>query len=547
MSLDSKKIEKILLKQNYVSLEDMEKAEGFAKESNSSAIKFLLSNGIINKNILGQAVAEYLGVFYADIEGREPNREQVLEIPEKIARQYRVILFEDGKDYVTLATDKPKNNKASKSLASYFHGKNIKIAYSFTKDIEKILEYYKKPLDTRFSEIIAEHGKVAPEIIEEIVSDAVSLKASDIHFEPLEKVVIVRFRIDGVLQEAGHIQKKYFENILNKIKIQAKLRIDEHFSTQDGAIRYIINKKPVDVRVSLAPVLDGEKVTFRLLSAYVHDFVLSELGFSTNDTVLISEAAKMPFGMILVTGPTGSGKTTTLYTLIKKIRNPGINITTIENPVEYKIEGINQIQVNHEKDITFANGLRSIVRQDPDVILVGEIRDNETAEIAVNAALTGHLLFSTFHANDAATSIPRLLDMSIEPFLLSSTLKLLIAQRLVRKLCLNCRYSEELSDKNIESMYPGLSKYLKKKEIRIYKSKGCKICNNIGFRGRTGVFEFIKVTKEIQDLILKNPSSGEVWNLAKKQGARSILEDGLEKVLDGTTSLEELMRVVPVE
>jgi type II secretory ATPase GspE/PulE/Tfp pilus assembly ATPase PilB-like protein len=261
---------------------------------------------------------------------------------------------------------------------------------------------------------------------------------------------------------------------------------------------------------------------------------------------MIDMACTKTFGMVLTTGPTGSGKTTTLYSLMKKLHTEDVNITTIEDPVEYRIPGVNQIQVNPAKSITFAKGLRSIVRQDPNIILVGEIRDTETAEIAINAALTGHLLFSTFHANDAATAIPRLLDMGVESFLLASTLNIIIAQRLMRRLCENCRYSEEIT---ISKLNKDLHQYFKEKTVRLYKSKGCDKCNGTGFKGRIGIFEFIYITPEIQDLIShqEGVSSNQIWEVAKSQNAKSFFEDGIEDVLKGVSSLEELLRVAPLD
>ena len=297
------------------------------------------------------------------------------------------------------------------------------------------------------------------------------------------------------------------------------------------------------MRVSVIPVLDGEKITIRLLAEYVKGFTFSDLGVSGKDQEVFMSAAKKPFGMILVTGPTGSGKTTTLYALLKMLNNPAVNITTIEDPVEYKIPGVNSIQVNPQTNLTFAKGLRSIVRQDPDIILVGEIRDLETAEIAVNAALTGHLLFSTFHANDAATAIPRLLDMGVEPFLMASTLELVIAQRLVRKICDQCRVSFTPKAEELDKTFPDTKKFFPKSLPTLYKGKGCKNCGNTGYKGRTAIFEFIEVRGEMRELILKRPSTQEIQELARKNGSLSLFDDGLEKVKNGITTIEELLRV----
>lgn len=526
-------IKDILLKGNYVSAENVQKALSWAKTNKSTLEESLLTQGIITKDLLGQAMAEFYKVPYADLNTKVPSREQVLKISEDIARAYRVVLFTEDTSSVMLATDNPQKAQPLQSrFRARFPKKKILLMYSLPEDIEASFIHYRKPLETRFSEILASQTRIAPEIIEEIVSDALTFKASDIHFEPQDKEVVIRFRIDGVLQEAGRVSKAIYENILNRIKVQAHLRIDEHFAAQDGAIRFHKDKEFIDMRVSLIPILDGETIVIRLLAEYVKGFTFADLGVSQKDQEVFLKAAKKPFGMILVTGPTGSGKSTTLYALIKMLNQPNVNITTIEDPVEYKVLGINQIQVNPQTDLTFAKGLRSIVRQDPDIVLVGEIRDLETAEIAVNAALTGHLLFSTFHANDAATAIPRLLDMGVEPFMMASSLELIIAQRLVRKICDQCRVS---FTQPAPKFFP--------KGTTLYKGKGCKNCSNTGFKGRTAIFEFIQIEGEMQELILKHPSTQEIQALAKKKGSHSLFEDGLEKVKNGITTIEELLRV----
>lgn len=543
MILEDKKIKKILLQGGYATEDEIEAAEEFTKRYHRPMVDYFLSEKKLTNDLLGQAIAESFKVPYADLNSHQPLREQILRIPEKIAKKYRVVLFSENEKEAVITTDNPGQSKLSEKLKNIFKSKKIRLTYSLSEDIDAVFINYCKSLETRFSKIIGSETRVAPEIIEEIFDDALAHQTSDIHLEPRYKDVIVRFRVDGVLYEAGRIPKNYYENILNRIKVQARLRIDEHQTTQDGAIRYIKDDQTIDMRVSIVPVLDGEKVTIRILSQYVRNYSLDDLGLSASNQDILLESSRKPFGMILVSGPTGSGKSTTLYALLKSINRPEVNITTIEEPVEYHIAGTNQIQVNHRTGITFAKGLRSIVRQDPDIIFVGEIRDEETAEISVNAALTGHLLFSTFHANDAATSIPRLLDMNIEPFLLASTLNVVIAQRLVRKICENCRYSERVKIGDIEKVFLGAKKFFSNKKITLYKGKGCNTCSNTGFKGRTAIFEFIPISREIQDLVLKDPSTQQIWDLAKKQGAISLFEDGLDKVKRGITTLEELLRV----
>lgn len=534
----------ILLKGNYVTLEDIQKAKSWAETNKSTLGEYLLSQGLVTKDILGQAMAEHYNVPYADLNTKIPSREQVLKIPQNWAIYYRVVVFSEDGSEITIATDSPLWIVSVESqLRTLFPGKKIAFAYSLPEDIDACFIHYQKPLATRFSEIVSNRTRVAPEIIDEIFADALAFNASDIHFEPQEKEVVVRFRVDGILQEAGRFEKDVYENILNRIKVQARIRLDEHMSAQDGAIRFVKENNTVDMRVSVVPTLDGEKIAIRLLAEYVKGFTFADLGVSEKDQAVFLNAVKKPFGMILVTGPTGSGKTTTLYALLKKLSDPSINITTIEDPVEYKIQGVNSIQVNPQTNLTFAKGLRSIIRQDPDIILVGEIRDLETAEIAVNAALTGHLLFSTFHANDAATAIPRLLDMGVEPFLMASTLELVIAQRLVRKLCDQCRVSFTPTAQELEKLLPDSKRFFPEGVPTLYKGKGCKNCNNTGYQGRTAIFEFIEIESSIKDLILKNPASHEILEAARKSGAHCLFDDGLEKVKNGITTLEELQRV----
>lgn len=544
MKLDDKLIKKVLLDEGYVSEEDLDLALEEAKKEETNLLSQLYKQELITKDIFGQAMSDYFKVSYADLNSKTPVKEQILKIPKEIAQKFRVVLFlmKNDKDYI-VATDNPSQKELLSELKKIFPDKNISVAFSLPEDISAILTVYRQALDTRFVEIIESRKSVAPEIIDEIFEDALTFKASDIHFDSRKEEVIVRFRIDGILQEAGRIPKKYYENILNRIKVQSNLRIDEHFATQDGAIRYEGEDRIIDMRVSIAPTMEGEKIVIRLLAQYTKDLSLNNLGLSKSAQDLARRAARKPFGMILAAGPTGSGKTTTLYSLLKILNNSRVNITTIEDPVEYKIKGLNQIQVNSQTGLTFSRGLRSIVRQDPDVILVGEIRDEETAEISVNAALTGHLLFSTFHANNAATVVPRLLDMGIEPFLLASTLEVIIAQRLVRKICEDCRYSISVKTTELKEFLPNPKTYFPETNVTIYKGKGCPSCADTGYSGRTGIFEFIEVTNEMEELIMKDPSTSKIWNLAKKQGSVSFFEDGIEKVKKGVTTMEELTRV----
>lgn len=545
MNIKNEELKQLLLKENYITAEDITKADDFLKTERGTLIDFLINEGMITKPLLGQALAESLKTDFADLVSNPPIPEKILQIPEQVAEKYNVVFFSENEKNkeVSVATEDPQNKDLPKELKKIFGSKKVTIKFAFLDDIRNLFIFYRKPLQQRVDEIVSMKDHRAPEIFAAILEDALAFHASDIHIEPFEKRVTVRLRIDGILHDVVYFAKEHYENVLNWVKVQSKMRIDEHRKPQDGSMRIIKDEHAIDMRVSTAPIIDGENIVIRILSAYVRSFVLEDLGLSSTDRETITKTAKMPYGMFLMTGPTGSGKTTTLYALIKILNKPDMNITTIEDPIEYKIAGINQIQVNTQTNLTFSNGLRSIVRQDPNVILVGEIRDHETAEIAVNAALTGHLLFSTFHANDAATSIPRLLDMGIEPFILSSTIKVVAAQRLVRQICKNCRYSKMVKKAELQGKLAEIDDYFKENEVLLYQGKGCAICNNTGFKDRLAIFEFIRISPEMQNLIAQNPSGKQIWELAASEGAISLFEDGIEKVKQGITTLDELLRV----
>ncbi len=543
-SAPQKTWQEILVEESYLTADALAKVEADAKLTNADPIDALFSSGIITKDLFGQAIAEHYGVPYADLNSHPPTKEEVLRIPEEFARRDRRVIFRDTPTEMVIATDRPQIEMTD-DFRSHFPGKTVNLAYTLPEDLEAAFAHYRKALDTRFAKIVAEKkGKVAPEVVDEIMLDAVTFRASDIHFEPREKDVLIRFRVDGLLEEAGRLSKELYENVLNRIKVQAHLRTDEHYSAQDGAIRYHLASQVVDVRVSVVPLVDGEKIVMRLLSEYMRGYQLTDLGLSPALQRQLTASAEKPFGMILVIGPTGSGKTTTLYAAVKFLNRPDVNISTIEDPVEYKIMGVNHIQVNLQTNLTFSKGLRSIVRQDPDIILVGEVRDQETAEIAVNAALTGHMLLTTFHANDAASAIPRLVDMGVEPFLLSSTVELIVAQRLARKTCETCRYGTEMSQAQLAEKYPDAAKYFPGATVTLYQGKGCSACANSGYKGRIGVFEFIQATPELRDLVMRRPSARDVMASAVASGTRPMFLDGVDKVLNGVITIDELLRVV---
>jgi len=376
-----------------------------------------------------------------------------------------------------------------------------------------------------------------------ILSRAVKDRTSDIHIEPYQRSLTVRYRIDGVLYNALNLPKRIQSSLASRIKIMAKLNIAEKRLPQDGRINIKIGDRNIDIRVSVIPIAFGERIVLRLLDKTDTAFKLIDLGIDREHFNLFDDLIKSPYGIVLVTGPTGSGKTTTLYAAISTINHPEINIITIEDPIEYQIEGIGQIQVNPKIDLTFAKGLRSIVRQDPDVILIGEIRDLETAEIAIQSSLTGHLVFSTLHTNDAASAVTRLIDMGIEPFLITSSVIAIIAQRLVRVLCPECREAYIPDDKSLEKI--GMGNGIPDGR-KIYRKKGCPACMNTGYRGRTAIFEMMVLDDHLKKLILKTSDTNQIGKEAVKLGMITLPQDGVRKVLEGITTIEEVLRVTRV-
>lgn len=383
-------------------------------------------------------------------------------------------------------------------------------------------------------------------LVNYIIEFAYTSRASDIHIDPGENDVKIRYRIDGVMNAIFTIPKQIQQEIISRIKVLSGLRTDEHQTAQDGRFKFTTEDGKIrfDMRVSIAPTYYGENCVMRLLVEQGEAFTLEGIGFSERDIKVVRRAIKKPYGMILATGPTGSGKTTTLYTILKELNTPGVSIITIEDPIEYSLEGIDQIQVNNQTGLTFANGLRSILRQDPNIVMVGEIRDEETAGIAVNAALTGHLLLSTLHTNDAATTLPRLLDMKIEPFLIASTINVAIGQRLIRKLCPSCKVKRDLTDEEVEALKDSVPSKAIADNRTFYKAVGCKECNKTGYRSRIGIHEVLEMSEAIREAISRKASASEIRDIAIKEGMTTILEDGIIKAREGITSLEEVLRVI---
>ncbi|MEK7616345.1 MAG: ATPase, T2SS/T4P/T4SS family [Patescibacteria group bacterium] len=383
-------------------------------------------------------------------------------------------------------------------------------------------------------------------IVDNLVSYAYLARASDIHVKPEGERVAIRLRIDGLLQDTFSFPKTIQSEVITRIKVLAGMRTDEHQSAQDGRFKTNIKSLPrqFDIRVSVVPTYYGENAVLRLLVEQAEIKSLEDLTFSDNDRKKIMHAIERPNGMILATGPTGSGKTTTLYTILRKLNTPDVSIITIEDPIEYSLLGINQIQVNADTGLTFADGLRSILRQDPDIIMVGEIRDKETAAIAVNAALTGHLLLSTLHTNDAATTLPRLLDMGVEPFLIASTVNIAIGQRLVRMVCKDCKEKKKITDPEFKRLAEFIPAKVLGKHRDFFHGKGCALCGDTGYAGRISIYEMLEVDDDIRQAIMKRANGSEIKKIAVGKGMTTLLEDGFRKAIEGLTTIEEILRVV---
>ncbi len=561
--LDDAQLEQILTKEKKVEAADLKQAKTLAAEKNLSLRDALTTAEILSDDEIGALEAEVLKTPFVVLTKLEIPPKVINILPEHVAQKQQAVVFERTDKEVKLALS-DINNKEAASAVSKKTGLPVKIHYATPQDIKNVIALYRQDLQKKFEKLVQEglgtkvrNEKTADPPIEKIVNllitSAYEDKASDIHIEPKENKTIVRFRVDGILYDSLRFPTQLHDRVITRIKVMANLRTDQHLSAQDGKMQVSLKEENLNLRVSILPIADGEKVVLRLLSSKARSFTLTDLGMNEPDLIKLTKAFKKPNGMILSTGPTGSGKTTTIYAILKEIINREKNITTIEDPVEYKIDGANQVQVNNKTNLTFANGLRSILRQDPDNIFVGEIRDNETAAIAVNAALTGHLVFSTLHTNDAVSAVARLIDMKVEPFLVSTTLNVVVAQRLIRKICDECRYSftvtkeELLADLSNEDINRHIIPVGDKEEIRLYKGKGCPHCHFSGYSGRIGLFEVFEITKEIREMIAEKEDSDDILAAARKQGMTSMLDDGLNKITRGLTTMEEVLRVTKIE
>ncbi|MCA9376490.1 type II/IV secretion system protein [Candidatus Nomurabacteria bacterium] len=543
MSPEDAIIKKIIEDKKLLIGRDLRKLVKESEKSSRTLLVTAIAEGYLDKSVLGEAIASFYNVKFVDLEKNKPDKEIAQMFSQEYSENFRTILCAVTETSVQIVTDNPEDPRMKETMSEIFPEREVSISYSIPSDIDEGLKLFRVTVDAEFPSLLKKFGGDIPTIFDAIITDALKYDTSDIHFEPRGVETLVRFRVDGVLSEAGRLPEGIYENLLNFLKIRNNIRTDVHLQAQDGSMRIEKNRIIYDLRTSIVPTIQGETTVMRILASYVKVMSLQDIGLSNEYQDIIAQAANKPYGLVIISGPTGSGKTTTLYSLLKSLNSQGVNITTIEDPVEFRIPSVNQIQVNPETDLTFAKGLRALVRQDPDVILVGEIRDSETAEIAVNAALTGIMIFTSFHAGDAAITIPRLLDMGIEPFLLASSVELIVAQRLLRKICSHCRAEEPTTIKELSKTIKKPERFFKGTSVALYKGQGCEKCNGTGYSGRLAIFETIEMTPQIRDLIVKGPSAQDIWKIARKNGSISLFEAGVIKLLEGETTLDELMKV----
>lgn len=560
MKLNDSQLKMLLLGSNLLSYDKLKTAEEEAKKKGISLLDILPVMGFVSSEQLGRIVASELKYNYVNLKNEKIDREVLTLIPELVAYNRGIIAFNRISEGIKLGMLNPDDIE-SIHLIEKKTGENVLPYYITRQDLESALAKYRGSIEKEFKNLLdrlnddslnmEEKDKVVIKVVDLLLQYSYQNKSSDVHLEPQEDKVVVRLRIDGVLHDVLEMKKDLYELALSRIKILSKLRTDEHLKAQDGKMRFDTEIENIDIRVSILPITNGEKTVLRLLTSQKTQFGLADLGLSERNLKKVLHAIGNPHGMILVTGPTGSGKTTSVYGVMKLLNKREVNIASIEDPVEYNINGVNQIQVNEKAGLTFAKGLRSILRQDPDIIMIGEIRDNETAGIAINSALTGHLVLSTLHTNDAATTLPRLLDMDIEPFLVASTVNIAIAQRLVRQICAKCRVSYKITDeeKKLINSEPNILNFIKAEgfsnldTIRFYKGLGCDACSNTGFKGRLGIFEVLEMSETIRSMVVKRFSSDDINAQAKKEGMVTMMHDGIIKVFMGVTTLMEVFRV----
>ena len=553
-----KTLQSVLIDSGFIKEADFASAQKTANDLGKPVSDILIFRGLITDDMLGKLIAEYYKVPYALLNSKSIPLETLKLIPEQAANSFHIIPFSVEEGVVSLGMENPKDIEAME-FAKRQTNLQVKPYYITPTDFSKTIGQYKKNIKSVFKSIIEENvekskqvgikeaEKAAEElpvikILDTILEYAQAERASDVHLEAMEDSVIVRFRIDGILKDILDLPPQIHPPLVARIKILSSLKIDEHRSPQDGRFKFQVNQEFISLRVSILPAFFGENIVMRLLPESTRPLSLEELGITGDQLSIIRKNIKKPHGMILVTGPTGTGKTTTLYSILNILNVPEVNICTVEDPIEYGIRRVNQTQVNPKAGFTFASGLRSLLRHDPDIIMIGEIRDEDTAEISIHAALTGHLVLSTLHTNSASGAIPRFLDMGAEGFLLASTINVIIAQRLVRKICQSCieRYTPEPAVVDYISKSFGVST---QNIPEFFKGKGCKECGNTGYKGRVGIYEVLEITPELKQLIIKKSPEDEIKAKAIEQGMTTLIKDGLHKASAGTTTIEEVLRI----
>lgn len=549
-----KRLGDMLIELNYITDNDLQEALKIQKQTGNKIGEVLVGKGFITEDDLLQALEIQLGIQRVYLDMITVDRQAVKTISEALSKKYNVlpVQFIEGK--LLLLMNDPLNIIAEDDVR-IASGYDVKIALASKAEISQAIskyyaeDYMKKTaeeyknqekIESIFEDELNEEIKNAPavKLVDSIIQNAVRSKASDIHIEPFEHRVAVRYRIDGALQKQFDSPKEPLAGLITRIKIMSNMDIAERRIPQDGRIFTRVDNENVDLRVSVLPTVNGEKVVIRILDKSAFNVDKSVLGIADDDLNKINKIINKPHGIVLVTGPTGSGKSTTLYSLLKDLNKEDKNIITVEDPVEFSMDGINQVNVNAKAGLTFASGLRSILRQDPDILMLGEIRDTETAEIAVRAAITGHLVLSTIHTNDAPSSVVRLKDMGVAPYLVSSALVGVIAQRLIRKLCVNCKEEYKASDYEKELL--GISK---DEDLTLYRKVGCNKCSNTGYKGRVGIYEVMEINREIRDLINADESLENITNAALRNNMKTLSKSAINVILIGNSTVEELLRV----